>query len=363
MLKDIRTSLLRGLKTAGVFDRVLNSRWRQNRILILCYHSVAMEDEHLWRPAQFLTVNRLRERLEILQQGNYRVLHLGDALERFRANDLPPRSVVLTFDDGTYDFYRLIYPLLKEFKFPATVYQTTHYCLHRLPVFPLICSYMLWKRRDRILHAAPSLGLENETPLATHQQRDAAIRQILAFTERRKLSSEEKNVLAGELAHSLSIDYQELLRKRTIQLMTPDEIAELAANGIQFELHTHRHRVPRDQALFFQEIDDNRSTLEAITKTRPTHFCYPSGDYESMFLPWLSEKGVVSATTCEPGVVSLRSRSLLLPRFIDTTGQTALQFESWLTGMGALLASGANAASLRSTSDSRRPYPVLDKAT
>ena len=61
-----------------------------------------------------------------------------------------------------------------------------------------------------------------------------------------------------------------------------------------------------------------------------------------MFLPWLAELGVVSATTCDPGLASARSQPLLLHRFIDTTGKPALEFESWLTGVGALLAARAN---------------------
>jgi hypothetical protein len=56
-----------------------------------------------------------------------------------------------------------------------------------------------------------------------------------------------------------------------------------------------------------------------------------------MFLPWLTEEGIVSATTVEGGIASTRSQSLLLPRFVDTTGRSALEFESWLTGVGRLL--------------------------
>jgi hypothetical protein len=87
--------------------------------------------------------------------------------------------------------------------------------------------------------------------------------------------------------------------------------------------------------------------LEAMTKNKPVHFCYPSGDYERMFLPWLAEQGVISATTCDPGLASVRSEPFLLPRFIDTTGQTALEFESWLTGVGAMLSVGATTAAFR----------------
>ena len=347
MRKRLRVNLLSALKSAGVFDRLRDSRWRRRHLLILCYHSLAIADENLWRPALFLAPSRLRERFEILKQGGYHILPLGEALERLHRNDLPPRAVVLTFDDGTYDFYKLAYPLLKEYGFPATVYQTTHYCSRRMPIYSLICSYMLWKKRDSLLSAAPPIGIASDVRLDSPENRQTALDQIVAFADREQLSSDEKNDLAADLALRLGVDYDELLRRRIVQLMNREEIAELASAGISFELHTHRHRTPRDQALFLGEIQDNRDALEAITKTRPTHFCYPSGNHDSIFLSWLAEEGIVSATTCDPGLASMRSNPLLVPRFVDTTAQTVLEFESWLTGLGALLSTGANAARLR----------------
>jgi len=347
MRKQIRSNLLGALKTTGVFNRVRDGRWRHNRLLILCYHSLALDEENLWRPGQFLAPGRLRERFEMLKQGGYHVLSLEEGLARLRGNDLPARSVVLTFDDGTFDFYQLTYPLLREFDFPATVYQTTHYCSRRMPIFYMICEYMLWKRRETVLRASPSTGIADDISLNTLEARRTAMSQIVEFADRKQLSTEQKNELAAELARQLDVDFTELLRHRILQLMTPEEIAQLAAAGIRFELHTHRHRTPRDRTLFEREIEDNREVLEAITKTRPVHFCYPSGDYDLKFLPWLAEQGVVSATTCDPGLASVRSQPLLLPRFIDTTGRTALEFESWLTGVGALLSAGASAAWLR----------------
>ncbi len=347
MQKRIRGNLLRALKAAGAFDRVRDSRWRQRRLLILCYHSLALDDENQWRPGQFLAATRLRERFETLKQGGYQVLDLGDALARLRQGNLPPHSVVLTFDDGTYDFYSLTYPLLREFGFSATVYQTTHYCSRHMPVFPLICFYMLWKKRDAVLAPTPSIGIMKEIALAAPETRETVVRQIIAFADRQQLSTQQKNELAAELAHRLGIDYHDLLRRRILQIMNPQEIAELAAAGIRFELHTHRHRTPRDQALFEKEIQDNRDALSAMISARPEHFCYPLGHYDRIFLPWLAQQGVVSATTCDPGMALRSSQPLLLPRFIDTTGQTALEFESWLTGVGALVKAGVNVAKLR----------------
>src|SRR5271157_1590326 len=102
-IRFLRRTLLTTFKRAGFFGFVENSKWRRERLLILCYHGVSLEDEHEWWPALFVSPQHLERRLEILKKGSYVVLPLGESLERLYRKDLPPRSVALTFDDGTYD--------------------------------------------------------------------------------------------------------------------------------------------------------------------------------------------------------------------------------------------------------------------
>jgi peptidoglycan/xylan/chitin deacetylase (PgdA/CDA1 family) len=338
MKRQISRATLRVLRGMGVFRLVRDSRWRRQRLLILCQHGVSQEDEHLWRPALYIAPERLEQRLGILKRGEYNVLPLNHALERLHAGDLSPRSVVLTFDDGTYDFYAQAYPRLQRFGFPVTVYQTTYYSDHQMPVFNLICSFMLWKRRGTVLDTGTELGLKPPMDLRTDTSRRDIVRSLLEISERENLSGPQKNEVAGRLANVLGLNYGSLQSRRILHLMSAEEIAELARKGVDFQLHTHRHRTPMDEGLFRKEIQDNRQRLREITGIAPMHFCYPSGTYDARFFPWLTEERIVSATTCDPGLATAQTNLLHLPRFVDTTGRTEVEFESWLTGIGEFLA-------------------------
>lgn len=342
--KLVRDSVLWCLKRSGAFELVKNSRWRQERLLILCYHGIALEDEHQWRPHLFVSRAQLEQRLEIMRRGKYSVLPLGQGIEKLYKGELPPGSVTLTFDDGTYDFYQQGYPALKSYGFPSTVYLTTYYTCRPYPVFHLICSYMLWKRRDLRAVSLGTMNLDAIYDLGKEDVRRHIERELLDRSERAGLSGDERNEVAAKLARVLELDYEELLAKRILQLMNKREISELASAGVDFQLHTHRHRMPLDEILFRREIHDNREAISNCVREHSTHFCYPSGAYRPEFLPWLSAEGVVSATTCDTGLATRESNPLLVPRFVDTTGKSALMFESWAAGVGQFLSLGKRGA-------------------
>lgn len=336
MLRAMKLGALRVLKKSGAFARIRDSRWRRERLLILCYHGISIEDEHEWRPNLYMPPAVLRERFEALRQGGYQILPLGEAVERLFKNDLPPRSVAITFDDGGYDFYKQASPILHEFNYPATVYQTTYYSEYAKPIFGVCASYLLWKRRGEVLQPGPDLGLRQTMDLRSEVGRRQVVEELDLFWARENLTGSQKNDLLDRLAKFLGVDYDELLKKRLLQIMRPNEIAAMASAGFDIQLHTHRHQVPLDEALFRKEIVDNRKRIIETSGRTPTHFCYPTGHYEMVFLPWLEREGVVSATTCDPGLASRNSHPLLLPRFVDTSLQPLYVFEAWLSGAGHL---------------------------
>jgi hypothetical protein len=273
----------------------------------------------------------------LIKKSGCTVLPLTEALRRLYAGDLPDKSVAITFDDGTYDFYCQAYPLLREFGYPATLYLTTFYSHFHRPVFDVACSYLLWKGRQKTLDLETIIGDDARFNLNSTDARAAASEQISQFARRAKLSAAEKDALAAFIAEKLGVDYDAILARRILQILRPDEVKKLAADGIDVQLHTHRHRAPQNRELFLREIKDNRKSIREMTGRSPSHFCYPSGVWHEAFLPWLKEAGVESATTCELGLASPKSNPLLLPRLIDVSSLSAIEFEAWLTGISAAL--------------------------
>ncbi len=337
MLKKLKQAALGGLKTFGVFTLAQKSNWRRKRLLILAYHGFSQEDEHLWNPDLFMSPDYFRDRIRLLKKRGCAVLPLGEAIRRLYVNDLPENCVTLTFDDGNYDFYKVALPILKEFNLPATVYLTTSYVHFNRPVFDVICSYLLWKGRRATIDLRKMIGQDEKIDLSDDAGRAVAHDSLIGFARQRKLSVEEKDALASQLARLLNIDYEALCAKRILHLLNPEEVGKLAAEGVDIQLHTHHHRSPLNRNLFSREIEDNRNSIREMTGSFARHFCYPSGNFNAELISWLEQLKITTATTCDPGLASKSSNPMLLPRLVDTSPLSPIEFEGWLTGVSSAL--------------------------
>jgi peptidoglycan/xylan/chitin deacetylase (PgdA/CDA1 family) len=332
MLKDAKLAVLKAGKATGLFTA--SKHLRTQRLLILCYHGVSFEDEHIWNPSLYINPATFRNRLEILRTGGYRVLPLGQALTSMYRNELPPGSVAITFDDGSYDFHAVAHPILREFGFPVTLYLSTFYCRYQAPVFDVACGYLLWHSIGKTFDTLGILPDGAEFHIADQEQRQRIQVRIIRHVRERGLSADDKDELLNVLASRLGADVARMRERRLLYYMTPAEVREMRENGVDLQLHTHRHRMPRDRALFTREIADNIREIQEMTGSAatPSHFCYPCGDYEPVFYEWLRELGVESGVTCQPGLATSRSNPFELPRLLDMPTLSDLEFEGWLTG-------------------------------
>lgn len=335
-LRTAKLLTLRTGKSIGLFQALSRSQWRKNQLLILGYHGVSIDDEHQWNPHLYFTPDEFRSRMQALKDYGCNVLSLSEGLERLESGTLPKCSVVLTFDDGASDFYHRAFPILREFGWPSTVYLTTYYCDYNRPVFDTMLWYLLWKARGGVLDVQGLIDGESSFDLSTPEQRDQASTAIRKYSRREKFSAQRKDELLTAIAERLPIDYEAILRKRILHLLSADELAKLVAQGVDIQLHTHRHYAPKVRDSFIHEMVENRDFITRFTKL-PHHFAYPSGVYAECFFPWLEDCDVVSATTCDPGLATNQSNPYKLPRLVDISSIPLVELEGWISGFAKFL--------------------------
>lgn len=88
-------------------------------IAILGYHDVR---ERGGSP-MLIAGSKFRQQMQAIKDSQIPVIPLADVMAWKRGEkNIPPESIVITFDDGWEGVYEQAYPVLKEFGFPFTVY-------------------------------------------------------------------------------------------------------------------------------------------------------------------------------------------------------------------------------------------------
>ena len=261
-LRQIKQAVLstNGLGLAPIIAR---SNWRQQRLLILCYHGIAEGEEHGSHPEMFLPPELFARRMEMVARSGCKVVGLGEGLRLLQKGQLPARSVAITFDDGWADFPLHALPVLQKYGFPATVYLTTYYCLYSRPLFRFALAHMMWKVPTKVIENRTFDWLPRQLDFQTEASRSALLWQIDGYAKQQNLTGQQKDDLAAAFANAIGFDYSAFCKRRLFQLMNPEEVAAMARAGIDIQLHTHRHRTPLDRDKFIGEIKQNRDLITA----------------------------------------------------------------------------------------------------
>lgn len=96
------------------------------RFLVINYHDIV--DNHVNLKTQnppdkqAVSQKNFAAHLAWLKNNHYRVISVQDLVDAAAGRqDLPDKAVMLTFDDGYQSFYTRVFPLLKKYRYPATL--------------------------------------------------------------------------------------------------------------------------------------------------------------------------------------------------------------------------------------------------
>ena len=231
----------------------------RNKNTILCYHNPSPD--------------HLRAHLTYLVQ-RYNIISL-DALVKAIMNkkwsDIPPKSLVITFDDGLRGNYDLL-KVIREFKVPVTIY---------------LCSHIVnTNRRYWFLSDFSDFQKLKARP---NQERLSVLKERVGFEQEKEY----------EEPQSLNID----------------EMKEMI-ECFNFQSHSRFHPVLTtcDDGECLEEIKGSKQLLENIFNLEIRHFAYPNGNYGKREIACLMQSGYNSAVSMDFGWNHVNSDPFCLKR-------------------------------------------------
>ena len=322
------------LRSLGFFK--LSKFWNRKKLLILAYHSVEINDESSFNPHLFIKRPTFEKRMGYLKKEKFNVLGLSEALQKLHDDNLPVNSVVITFDDGWYSIMHHAANMLSKNAYPYTIYVTSYYVKHNnVPVLNVVLQYMLWSCSKHIINldmlAIPELT-GTYSPLNKKEQNDL-YQKLFKYFNSIETTNQKKEFIT-KLSFLFEVDYKKIETERNLGLLSFSELKYLSDQGVDIQLHTHRHALPFDDIEKIRnEIHENKLSLIPYVKNRLEHFCYPSGKHYPSCELAFKTGGVSSAATSEPGLVTKQTNLYYLPRFLDGENIPQIVFEAELCGV------------------------------
>jgi peptidoglycan/xylan/chitin deacetylase (PgdA/CDA1 family) len=270
-----------------------------------------------------LNVEGIRRQFEYLRR-HFQVVPLLDLAERLASGRKFDRySVALTIDDGRRNCYEFLFPLMKEFKFPAT--------------FFVVSSFIRgedWIWTDKVLWLSEQSRPPDE--LAPGKL-DGVFRSL------NRMRPEERNARIEAMANSLdkSVGVTIPIPKIAPAKYSPcswSELREMADSGLmEIGSHTVTHPILSSvtDEESFAELTCSRAQIEEGIGRSVRSFCFPNGmpgDFRPSQVRKVADAGYDCSVIAQFGMVSNSSDRYQMPRIGMARKSNAEQIAKYLDG-------------------------------
>lgn len=250
---------------------------------------------------------------------------------------LPERAVAVTFDDGFSDTFDTAFPLLQQYRVPATVFVSTGHIESPEPYWFEFSAHLMLRIAPRsiVIDEYPA-GLPHGDDIAARRDSIASVHRLLKSCDRvrrRELVVEWRTRFAAQLdEHALALG----------RSITRSQIEQMARAGVSFGSHTISHpnlSLAADPAIE-RELRDSRVTLEALLDRPVRTLAYPfgvPGTYDSRAMRAARQCGYELAVSYRQGVNWLGQlhpfelrRIGIAPGIPDSQFRVMLALPEWL---------------------------------
>ena len=274
--------------------------------LILLYHGVHddNDDNGLYnKSGKHISQGRFRSEMQHLKN-NFPVVTMEQIADAHAGKGrLPDKSVAVTFDDGFFNNYSHAWPVLEEFRIPATFYLATGFIgTGRLIWTDHLEALILGARRPGI-----EIVIQEQLqyfPLRTPEERLAAYAAIKAVCK--NLPNADKDALLASISEAA--DAEIAYDNPLYRFLDWDDIREMDASPlVSFGAHTVDHVSLGlvSEAEIQTQIDTSLAAVKREIGKEVRLFSYPEGtlrDFNSEVISHLKERGLDHCPTAIAGI-------------------------------------------------------------
>jgi len=292
-------------------------RQRPNLLRVLMYHRVDEPDARPMLHPRLISATPVDfDRQMRLLAANYRVLSMREVLEaRRNGRALPPRAVLITFDDAYRDFAEHAWPILQRYGLPVTLFVPTGYPDRPERVF-------WWDRFYQGFQAAADRR-ELDTPIG---------RFSLSTPARRRRVCDRLIDYVKTLPHHAAMDFVRCVCEELGTASTDNhvlgwnDLRRLAGEGVTLGAHSRTHPLMNRTSVLEAEVEAVGSLRDLRRRIGevPPIFAYPAGGRDGGVVRALKREGFALAFTTHCTINDMETADPLQLARINVSRRTTL---------------------------------------
>ena len=282
---------------------------------ILYYHHVFADNEP-YHPDD-INAQDFERQIDYLQK-HFNIFPLKIAIDLLRQKQLPPKALVISFDDGYQDNYTIAAPILEKLNCPAIFFIATEGVekgyLWNDEIEQAIKNTTKETVSNKINGYSLSLKTQSEKTIAFH-----SLVNSLKFQ-----SNKQRSIKITCLLEELNVS------TFTKTMMTTKQLSDLYSRGFDLGAHTHSHTILATETNenVQQELLKNKNILENITNQSVDFLAYPNGlegrDFSGTHCNIAQNIGFKAAFSTNDGSSINSTNMYKIPRFMPYRKQLPL---------------------------------------
>ncbi|MEK6921735.1 MAG: polysaccharide deacetylase family protein [Nanoarchaeota archaeon] len=273
----------------------LANRWFKDKVRIIMFHGVTKKHDPITNFDQKHIERKKLDRFIELLKKEWIFISLDQFLAYAEGRTkLPENAIHITFDDGYENCYMELFPLLKKYEIPATIFLPTVYTGRKEIAWYDAVTYLIAETSE-----AEIVVDQKVYKLTSQEQKIAAIAEV---KKKIRDSPKKRESVLEELEHATKVK-RSSCKNENFLFMSWEQCQEMQKHGVIFGSHSVHHQIMTAQTEdeIKKELQESKKIIEEKLAVPCDYFAYPFGESNIKMQTLLREAGYNAGFTTTYG--------------------------------------------------------------